>query len=1222
MDAAGEHGWHFWVDRGGTFTDIVAADPEGRISALKLLSENPGRYPDAVVYGIRSLIHAAGGQSTKIAAVKMGTTVATNALLERQGAVTALVITAGFRDALRIGYQNRPDIFALDIQLPEMLYTVAVEARERMSARGDVVQPLDEARLRKDLELARQQGVTSVAIVLLHGYRYPEHERRAAEIARGLGFDQVSVSHETSPLIKLVSRGDTTLMDAYLSPVLDRYIARVRSGLTEMLETAPLLFMQSHGGLVEADYIKGKDSILSGPAGGVIGMVETARSAGFDKLIGFDMGGTSTDVSLFDGDFERTSSSVIAGVRLTAPMLRIHTVAAGGGSILTFASSRLQVGPESAGAVPGPACYRNLGPLTITDANVLLGRIQPDYFPRVFGQTGDEPIDTGVVADRFAALADTITDATGRSTNAQDLASGFLRITVERMANAIKQVSVQRGHDVTEFTLVCFGGAGGQHACQVADALGLEQIFIHPLAGVLSAYGMGLADLRSLRQCTIEKRLTQGALASLSREFAKLELDAGEELRKQGTEAELIEFQRRVLLKAEGSDTTLKIPWSDSSDSMTTSFHSAHFGRFGFGAQHAPLIVASLELEAIGAVQKTQEPPWHAWDGPLESICEREIWFDGAWAATPIYDRERLPSGQSISGPAVIVENHATTVIEPEWHGEVDDRGHLVISRLTRRATTEQLSTQCDPIMLEVFNNLFMHIAEQMGVVLENTAHSVNIKERLDFSCAVFDASGDLIANAPHMPVHLGSMGESIHTVLQQRDEPMQPGDVYMLNAPYNGGTHLPDISVVTPIFDRLGDEVIFTVASRAHHADVGGVTPGSMPATSRSIEEEGILFDNVALVKGNEFQEQRIRALLGSQPFPARNPDQNIDDLKAQIAANAKGVKELENLVERFGLRVVHAYMNHIKANAQECVQDAIVTLSDGRASIALDTGERICVAIEIDAEERTAVVDFSGTSATSASNFNAPASIARAAVLYVFRTLVKSRIPLNAGCMIPITIRLPDSSLVNPRYPAAVVAGNVETSQCITDALLAALNACAAAQGTMNNFTFGNDRYQYYETICGGAGAGPDFDGASAVHTHMTNSRLTDPEVLEWRYPVRVEQFSIRDGTGGAGEHRGGDGVIREIRFLEAMEAAILSNRRRVAPAGLRGGGDGERGRNYLIRSSGQVEELGATAEVTLAPGDRFVIETPGGGGYGPARNRDEADASVSKAARHSRS
>jgi len=1207
MDAIAEQGWHFWVDRGGTFTDVVAADPHGRISALKLLSENPGRYPDAAVYGIRRLLRNAGDQTTKISAVKMGTTVATNALLERQGAATALVITAGFGDALRIGYQNRPDLFALNIKLPEMLYTCVVEAQERISAQGEIIRPLDEAKLRTALQTAIANGVSSVAIVLLHAYRYPEHERRAAEIADELGLTQISVSHRTSPLMKLVSRGDTTLVDAYLTPVLNRYVDKVRLGLIEILDTAPLLFMQSHGGLVQAKHFRGKDSILSGPAGGVIGMVETGRSAGFDKLIGFDMGGTSTDVSLYNGDLERTSSGVIAGVRLTAPMLRIQTVAAGGGSVLSFASSRLQVGPESAGATPGPACYRNVGPLTVTDANVLLGRIQPDFFPQLFGPTGDAPIDTEIVADQFASLAETVAAETSQTVSVQNLAGGFLRIAVDRMANAIKQISVQRGHDVTEFTLCCFGGAGGQHACQVADALGLKRIFIHPLAGVLSAYGMGLADLRTLRQTAIEKPLRLAGPELLAREFEKLELAAGNELRQQGVGTALIEYRRRVLLKVEGSDTALKVPFSNSPDSMTSDFCSAHSEHFGFNTTHTQLIVTSLELEAIGNIPKAPRPQWQAWDGPLEAFSERKIWFDGAPTPTPLYKRERLPCDQPIPGPAIIVEDNATTIIEPAWQGEIDDRGHLVISRLMPKPSMEHLSTQRDPIMLEVFNNLFMHIAEQMGIVLERTAHSVNIKERLDFSCAVFDADGELIANAPHMPVHLGSMGESIQAVLQQRDAQIRPGDVYMLNAPYNGGTHLPDITVVTPVFDDSGDRIIFTVASRAHHADIGGVAPGSMPANSRSIEEEGILFDNILLVRGNELQEHKIRGLLERQPYPARNPNQNIEDLKAQIAANAKGVGELENLVEHFGLRVVHAYMDHIKANARECVENAILNLSDGRSVIELDTGERICVAVTIDTAGRSAIVDFSGTSPISASNFNAPASIARAAILYVFRTLVKNDIPLNAGCMRPITVRLPAASLVNPHYPAAVAAGNVETSQCITDGLLIALNACAAAQGTMNNFTFGNNRYQYYETICGGAGAGRNFDGASAVHTHMTNSRLTDPEVLEWRYPVRVEQFKIRRGSGGTGLHNGGDGVIRELRFLEAMDAAILSNRRRIAPAGICGGGDGQVGRNYLIRSSGRIEELSATAEVKLAPGDRFVIETPGGGGYGKKVHQD---------------
>ncbi len=1207
MVAAGGHGWHFWVDRGGTFTDVVAASPRGEISALKLLSENPERYPDAAVFGIHSLLRDGGSEAADISAIKMGTTAATNALLERQGAATALVITAGFRDALRIGYQNRPDIFALDIRLPEMLYSLVVEVRERISAHGDLVEPLDEQRLREDLEDARQRGISSVAIVLLHGYRYPENERRVARIARELDFEQISVSHETSPLMKLVSRGDTTLVDAYLSPVLDRYIGQVRTDLANKLDTAPLLFMQSHGGLTRAESFRGKDSILSGPAGGVIGMVETGRVAGIEKLIGFDMGGTSTDVSLFEGELERTSSSVIAGIRLTAPMLRIQTVAAGGGSVLSFASSRLQVGPESAGAKPGPACYRNDGPLTVTDANVLLGRIQSDYFPRVFGRTGDAAIDTDVVDRRFAALAATVTAATGRTVSVHELASGFLRIAIERMANTIKQISVQRGHDVTEFTLCCFGGAGGQHACQVADALGVEKIFIHPLAGVLSAYGMGLADLRSLRQLAIDKLLVETSADSIVRSFEDLELDAGEDLRKQGISAADIEFRRHVLLKIEGSDTTLKVSWHKSADAMSASFDAAHSGHFGFTAGRKPLIVASLELEAVGSVPKPRAPPWAEWSGALEPECQREIWFNGAPMLTPLYRRDRLPSDQAVPGPALIVENNATTIIEPEWHGTIDLHGCLIISRQTPRPASERLSTRRDPIMLEVFNNLFMHIAEQMGVVLKKTAHSVNIKERLDFSCAVFDDHGELIANAPHMPVHLGSMGESIQAILRQRDEPMRPGDVFMLNAPYNGGTHLPDITVVTPVFDRKGEAVIITVASRAHHADIGGVSPGSMPASSQSIEDEGILFDNVALVKDGEFQERKIRAILNRQPYPARNADQNIEDLKAQIAANTKGVREIEKLVERFGLRVVHAYMNHIKANARECVQDAIAKLNEGHSTIELDGGERICVNISIDRDERTAIVDFSGTSPTSSGNFNAPGSIARAAVLYAFRTQVRNRIPLNAGCMEPIAIRLPESSLVDPCYPAAVVAGNVETSQCITDALLAALNVCAAAQGTMNNFTFGNSRFQYYETLCGGAGAGPGFDGASAIHTHMTNSRLTDPEVLEWRYPVRVMQFRIREGSGGTGQYRGGDGIVRELLFLDSMTASILSNRRRVPPPGLAGGEDGQRGRNYLRRSSGRIEELTATAEVELEPGDHFIIETPGGGGFGQVTRLD---------------
>ncbi|HEY5622979.1 MAG TPA: hydantoinase B/oxoprolinase family protein, partial [Gammaproteobacteria bacterium] len=1137
---------HFWVDRGGTFTDIVAAAPSGRISELKLLSDNPGRYADAAVYGIRRLL-ADHGDDSRIASVRMGTTVATNALLERRGATTALIVSAGFRDALRIGYQNRPDIFALEIELPEMLYTRVIEVRERISAHGDVIEKLDEALLRHDLVAARDAGIQSAAIVFMHGYRYPAHEKRAAEIAREAGLEQISVSHEVSPLMKLVSRGDTTLVDAYLSPVLDRYIGQLQEGLGELLTSAPLLFMQSHGGLARADRFRGKDSILSGPAGGVVGMVETSRLAGAEKLIGFDMGGTSTDVSLFAGDFERTQDSVVAGVRVTAPMLKIETVAAGGGSVLGFDSSRLQVGPESAGAAPGPACYRNGGPLTVTDANVLLGRIQGDFFPKVFGPDGDSAIDSQIVQRLFSGLAETVAERTGKAISPEALATGFLRIAVEKMANAIKRISVQRGHDVTEFTLACFGGAGGQFACQVADALGIETILVHPLAGVLSAYGMGLADLRSLHYRAINRELTREGIRALDDEYRRVELEAGDSLREQGVAAADIEFVRRVLLRYRGSDTELAVAWDEDEAAMKTGFSAVHEDHFGFAEDTRPLVVASLELEAIGRASRVDAAVFEPWQGPLDAVRQADVSFGGSTRPTPIYRRNRLPQGPWIDGPAIIVEDNATTVVEPEWRARIGEFGHLIVSRRRARSSAERLGTARNPIMLEVFNNLFMHIAEQMGTVLQRTAHSVNIKERLDFSCAVFDDRGDLIANAPHMPVHLGSMGESVRTILSARRDSMKSGDVFVLNAPYNGGTHLPDVTVVTPVFDKHGRQ-IFTVASRAHHADIGGISPGSMPAASHTIDDEGILLDDVQLVDSGAFLEAELRALLGSGRHPARNPDQNIEDLKAQIAANAKGVAELDSLVARFGLDVVHAYMGHIKENARECVEEAIATLSDGQSAMELDGGEIIAVAIRIDRIARRAIVDFSGTSPVSRSNFNAPGAITRAAVLYVFRTLVRKSIPLNAGCLEPLSIRLPEASLVNPDYPAAVVAGNVETSQCITDALLTALNACAGSQGTMNNFTFGNESYQYYETLCGGAGAGPGFDGASAVHTHMTNSRLTDPEVLEWRYPVRVERFQIRDGSGGAGAFRGGDGVVRELRVLADMAAAILSNRRRV--------------------------------------------------------------------------
>ena len=1200
--------WQFLIDRGGTFTDIVAIAPDGTLGSLKLLSDNPGRYSDAALAGIEQFLDRAPAPGAAVS-IRMGTTVGTNALLERRGEPTVLVTTAGLGDAIRIGTQQRPDIFALDIRLPEMLYSRVVEAQERLAADGEVVTALDEDRITADLQAAREAGFDSVAIVLLHGYAFPRHEERIAEIAQGVGFGQISVSYRINPLMKLVPRGDTTLVDAYLTPVLRRYVDALSAGLAQGRSDAALLFMQSHGGLIEARQFRGKDCVLSGPAGGVVGMASSAAAAGYVRVIGFDMGGTSTDVSLFDERYERTAAAVVAGVRIAAPMMRIHTVAAGGGSILKFASGRLQVGPESAGAFPGPACYRNDGPLTVTDANVFLGRIQPGFFPAAFGPNADEPIDAARPAREFAALAERIAGANGERIATEALAAGFLRIAVERMANAIKQISIQRGHDVTRFALSCFGGAAGQHACQVADALGIDTVLIHPLAGVLSAYGMGVADLRSVRQRAVEAAFDARCLDRLGELRTTLGEQAKAEIAAQRVPTGRIEVESQLFLKIHGSDTTLPVAWEPGTPVEETLdvFRRAHERHFGFVIDDEEVVVESIEVEAVGVTAKPPEAELSAGPGAIEPVARARVWMADAWTEAPVYERTALGAGATIAGPAIIVEANATTVVEPDWRAVVDSRGYLVLDRARPRELRERIGRESDPIMLEVFNNLFMHIAEQMGVVLQNTAHSVNIKERVDFSCAVFDGAGELIANAPHLPVHLGSMGDSVRTVLSANRDTMRPGDAWMLNAPYNGGTHLPDITVVTPVFDEGGKALRFVVANRAHHADVGGITPGSMPATSRSIEEEGVVLDNLRIVGDGRFDERAVRAAFAASAWPARNPDRNVADLKAQIAANTKGIAELARMVERFGIDVVHAYMTHIKRNAETCVRDAIAALRDGRWSLELDSGERVVVTVTIDRSAREAVIDFAGTSAASPGNFNAPASVARAAVLYVFRTLVADAIPLNEGCLKPLTIRLPESSLVNPRHPAAVVAGNVETSQCITDALLGALGVAAAAQGTMNNLTFGDDRYQYYETICGGAGAGPGFDGASAVHTHMTNSRLTDPEVLEWRYPVRLRRFEVRSGSGGDGEHRGGDGVIREIESLSAMRGAILSNRRRVAPFGLAGGGDGAPGKNAVVRASGEVEPLPAAAEFELGQGDRIVIETPGGGGFGKPVSQD---------------
>jgi 5-oxoprolinase (ATP-hydrolysing) len=1200
--------WQFWVDRGGTFTDIVARRPDGTLATEKLLSENPERYADAAVHGIRTLLQLAPGAPIPpgmVDAVKMGTTVATNALLERKGERTALVITRGFADALRIAYQNRPRLFVRRIELPELLYAQVIEVDERMGARGDVVQPLDAVGAEAAMRAAYADGIRAVAIVLMHGYRYPAHEQVLAALARTIGFPQVSVSHEVSPLMKLVSRGDTTVVDAYLSPILRRYVRQVQCELTGGHDDAGirLQFMQSSGGLTDARLFQGKDAILSGPAGGIVGAVEVSRRAGFDRIIGFDMGGTSTDVTHWAGEYERAFVTEVAGVRLRAPMMSIHTVAAGGGSICTFDGARFRVGPESAGAVPGPAAYRRGGPLTVTDCNVMVGKLDPALFPKVFGRDGDAALDADVVRRKFSEIASVVSHARETPCSPEDVADGFLRIAVENMANAIKHISVQRGYDVTAYTLCCFGGAGGQHACMVADALGMTRVFIHPLAGVLSAYGMGLADVRSLRQQAVEATLTEAALHAATATFATLEAAARAEVVAQGIAPAQVRCRRTLHVKYDGTDTTLEIPAANAAPDIAVDFETRYAQHYGFLMPGKALIVEAVAVEAIGTAQAAAAalPRFTARAGRLQPIRTNRIYTGGRFRHAQFYERADLRPGDALSGPAVIREQNGTTVIEPGWRATLTERDDLLLERVEVAERTHAIGTTADPVLLEVFNNLFMAVAEQMGVTLANTAYSVNIKERLDFSCAIFDREGQLIANAPHMPVHLGSMGEAVTTVIERRRGTMQRGDVFVLNAPYNGGTHLPDVTVIAPVY-LDGADPEFYVASRGHHADIGGITPGSMPPDSTHVDEEGVLLDNVLLVARGRFLDAEMRAILSAGRYPSRNVDQNLADLRAQVAACAKGATELAKMVTHFTLPVVRAYMQHVQDNAEESVRRVLDVLTDGRFDYEMDNGARIVVAIAIDKDRREATIDFTGTSAQQPTNFNAPSAVCKAAVLYVFRTLVDDEIPMNAGCLKPLRIVIPEGSMLRPRYPAAVVAGNVETSQTITDALYGALGVLAASQGTMNNFTFGNDTYQYYETISGGAGAGPDFDGASVVQTHMTNSRLTDPEVLEWRFPVRLDRFSIRRGSGGRGRQRGGDGGVRRVRFLEPMTAVMLANHRRVPPFGVAGGEPGAIGRNWVERADGSREDFGATCAVAMRAGDVFVIETPGGGGFGP--------------------
>jgi len=1186
--------WHIWVDRGGTFTDVVARAPDGELSVLKLLSSDPNRREDAAIAAMRILSGAGPDDPLPNAQLRIGTTIATNALLERKGARVLLAITRGFGDALSIGYQARPDLFTLRIEKPAPLAEQVLEIDERIAADGNVLRALDEAAALAGFQAARADGIDAIAIVLMHGFRHPAHEERLAQLAREAGFTQVSVSHRVGPLIKLIGRGDTTVADAYLSPALGHYVAALER---ELAGAASPLFMQSGGGLSAAAAFSGKDAILSGPAGGIVGMVRTAAAAGFDRLIGFDMGGTSTDVSHYAGTLERDNETMIAGARIRAPMMRIHTVAAGGGSICAFDGVRLKVGPESAGAVPGPACYRRGGPLTVTDCNVILGKVQPDHFPAVFGEGGDEPIDPLASAARM----DEMLLAMGSTMRREEAAEGLIAIAVANMANAIKRISVARGHDAADHVLVCFGGAGGQHACRVADALGMEQVMIHPLAGVLSAYGMGLADRGLLREATVALELSNEHHDAIDAAIGRVTQEARDALSAQGVALSDIVTQTRLSLRYAGTDSLFEVPLADEV-AMRADFEAQHRARFGFVGS-APLIVEAVQVEATEpsgeqAVQIVSLPPESA--PPIANVT---VWTQGAAHVAPLHRRETLAAGAAVAGPALIIDAVSTTMVEPGWQARVDASGNLILSRHMPRAQ-EELGTAVDPVRLEIMSGLFMAIAEEMGAALQHSASSVNIRERLDFSCALFDAPGNLVANAPHMPVHLGSMGDSIRAVMDRDGPPPRPGDVFALNAPYRGGTHLPDITVVMPVFlDDTGEHPAFWVAARGHHADVGGIAPGSMPPDSRSVEEEGVLLDSVPIARNGAFLEGEVRALLASGRCPARNIDQNIADLSAQIAACTKGAEELRRISADYGADAVAAYMEHVQAASEAAVRRLIPRLSDGHFRYAMDNGAAVEVTVSVDRKAGALTVDFTGTSAQLPSNFNAPASVVRAAVLYVVRTLVDDAIPMNDGCLRPVRIIIPEGSMLSPHYPAAVVAGNVETSQVVTDALLGALGACAAAQGTMNNFTFGNATHQYYETIAGGSGAGPDFDGADAVQTHMTNSRLTDPEILETRFPVLLEQFAVRRGSGGTGRHHGGDGVIRRVRFLEDMTAGMLANRRVIAPFGLEGGADGATGRNWIERAGGSREELGACASVAMRPGDTFVIETPGGGGYGRA-------------------
>lgn len=1280
----------FSIDRGGTFTDVFAEVPleDGSIrhSVMKLLSEDPNNYPDAPREGIRRVLEEVTGKAhprdapldtSRIDAIRMGTTVATNALLERKGERCALAVTRGFRDLLHIGNQARPAIFDLRIRVPDVLYeevvevdeevilplgaepdrrsgkhpqedekTYAPEGERKESVTGEMVcvrHTVDLNALRKDLKGIRDKGIESVAVVLKNSYLYPDHEQQVGKVAKELGFKQVSLSSAVMPMVKMVPRGFTAAADAYLTPGILRYIHTFQSGFDEGLPDVNLQFMQSDGGLTPVDLFSGHKAILSGPAGGYVGYALTTvwegSEAGDQQVIGFDMGGTSTDVSRYAGTYEHVFESTTAGVTIQAPQLDINTVAAGGGSRLFFRRGLFQAGPESAGAHPGPVCYRKGGHLAITDANLVLGRILPDFFPKIFGPNENEPLDGDAARQVMEEVAKEVNShaksAKQPEKSVDEVAMGFIRVANETMCRPIRALTQMRGYDVAAHVLACFGGAGGQHACAIAAALGMRTIFVHRFSGILSAVGIGLADVVAEKQEPAAVPLNSGSVSQLEKRLAALEEQATSTLRDQGLKEEQIGIERYLNLRYDGTDVPVMTPFADGKADPAKAFEEHYKREFGFVLEERDIIVDDVRVRATGrSVELPKAGSIDKDPGPLpKPAAQASAFFEhGGRQDTPAYLLSDLTAGHMVEGPALLIDDISTIVVEPQCMAHITPGGHVRIELQREAVSGTGATTEKDPVQLAIFSHRFMGLAEEMGRTLQRTSISVNIKERLDFSCALFSPDGGLVANAPHIPVHLGAMSSAIQAQLKYwmegpgKEEGIQEGDVLVTNHPQlAGGSHLPDITVITPVF-REG-EIVFYVASRGHHADVGGITPGSMPPTSRLLVEEGAAIVSFKLVKGGTFQEKGITELLQAPGklkdeidgmSGTRNLGDNLSDLRAQVAANNRGIQLVGALIQEYGLGVVHAYMSFIQENAEQAVREMLQQFSEDRglpevgtvsAEDIMDDGTPIKLTVTVNRKDGSAVFDFEGTGPEVFGNTNAPPAVTSSAVIYALRCMVPADIPLNQGCLRPVEIRIPENSILWPSPEAAVVGGNVLTSQRVTDVILKCFEAAAASQGCTNNLTFGDPQLGYYETIGGGAGAGHGWHGRSGVHTHMTNTRITDPEILERRYPVALRQFKLRTGSGGSGRWHGGEGVIRELEFLRPITASMLSERRAVRPFGLAGGGPAAPGLNLIVRRDGHRINMGAKATARLKGGDRLLIMTPGGGGFGdPAEASDE--------------